>query len=430
MTNTPLKIGFARLSDAATIAVAKERGIFEAFGLDVTLTRFQSWAALRDALGTGAVDAAQMLSPMVVASAAGLGPFPDTFTTAFILNLNGNAITVSNTLFASMQTVAPAALQRLPLSADALAAVIRMRRERKLSPLNFAHVYTHSMHAYELRYWLGAAGIDPDRDLRLFVIPPSLVVDALTSGEIDGYCVGEPWNAAAYETGVGRTLITSGEIWSNRPEKVLAVRQAFALDRHEDHLRLLRALLTSSAWVDATENRTAAAQIVSRPAYTDMPIDKVLTSLTGSNRQTAGGLRMDMPDFNVFHRYAANFPWRSHAMWILSQMVRWGEATPTANFQSVAEQAFRPDLFREAALPLGYACPAIDQKIEGTHSSAWLMTDASSPIAFGPDRFMDGRVFDPDDVNGYLAGFAVSAPASRLSSIDEAQANELHPASS
>lgn len=425
MTHTPLKIGFARLSDVATIAAAKERGTFEAFGLDVTLTRFQSWAALRDALGTGAIDAAHMLSPMVVASAAGLGPYPGAFTSAFTLNLNGNAITVSNSLFSAMQKAAPEAMAHLPLTASPLAAVINIRRLLKQPPLTFAHVYPHSMHAYELRYWLSAAGIDPDQDVRLVVSPPSHVLDALSVGEIDGYCVGEPWNTAAYESGVGRTLITSGEIWSNGPEKMLAVRREFADTKHETHLQLLQALLTSAAWVDEPENRLAAANIVSGPAYTGMGLDKVAASLTGENRQTAGRIRVDMPDFNVFHRYAANFPWRSHAIWILSQMVRWGEAPPDTDYAEVASRAFQPDIFREAALPLGYACPTIDLKVEGAHTVPWLMTDATSPIAFGPDRFMDGRIFDPTDVDTYLAGFDIRARESRLAPIDEVQSSEL-----
>lgn len=425
MTQAPLRIGFARLSDVATLAAAKERGTFEEFGLDVTLIRYRSWAALRDALGTGAVDAAHMLSPMVVASAAGIGPFPNAFTTAFTLNLNGNAITVSNALFASMQAAAPDAMKRLPLSARALARVIGDRRMMQLPPLTFAHVYPHSMHAYELRYWLSDAGINPDTDVRLVVIPPSQVLDALLKGEIDGYCVGEPWNAAANESGAGHTLITSGEIWSNGPEKVLAVRQNFLEAEGETHLQLLRAMLASSAWVDAPENRLAAARIVCQPDYADLPIEKVAPSLTGQNRQVAGYIRTNLPDFNVFYRYAANFPWRSHALWILSQMVRWGEAPREIDYRDVARRAFRPDIFRQACEPMGYACPTSDEKVEGRHDHPWLMTDATQPIAFGPDRFLDGRIFDPSDIEGYLEGFDIRAAELRMAQTDEAQSAEL-----
>lgn len=422
----PLTIGIAQLSDSVTIAAAKERGDFAKHNLDVKLVRYQSWAAMRDALGTGAIDAAHMLSPMVVASAAGIDPFPESFSTAFTINLNGNGITVSNGLYQSMLEAAPDSIRRLPLSAASLAAVIRMRQEQGLPALTFAHVYPHSMHAYELRYWLAGAGIDPTRDVHLVVVPPSLVVDALATGQIDGYCVGEPWNAAASAAGIGRTLITSGEIWSNSPEKVLAVRNNWAADNDDTHIALISALLESSEWVDQRENRISAAQIISRPEYVDAPFDEVVGSLTGLNRQTAGGMRIDMPDFNVFHRYAANFPWRSHAKWILAQMVRWGEVSGDVDFQAIAERSFRPDIFRRAALMGNFPCPHKDEKIEGTHTCSWVMTDATQPIAFGPDRFIDGRIFDPSNIDGYLTGFSNTFHPLKLDSSSSLQA---HPSS-
>lgn len=422
MSLTHLNIGFAQLSDCATLAAAKERKAFEAHGLDVTLTRFASWAAMRDALGTGAIDAAHMLAPMVVASAAGLGPFPSQFTSAFTFNLNGNAITVSTALYAQMMELAPVSMGHHPLSANALKSVIAQRAEAGAEPLTFAHVYTHSMHAYELRYWLGAAGIDPDRDVRLVVISPSQMVDALSAGHIDGYCVGEPWNNAAVVAGLGRTLITSSEIWSNGPEKVLAVQKSWSEANSDTHLALLRALLDTARWLDRTENRLTVAQMIASPDYVDAPFDQIVGSLTGKNRQTGGSLRMDMPDFNVFHRYAANFPWRSHAKWILAQMIRWGEAPENSDIDGVVADAFRPDIYRVAAADIGIACPNRDEKVEGAHSHAWVMTDATEPIAFGADRFLDGRVFDPEDVVGYLAALGVRHGSSRLARSDTDQA--------
>lgn len=407
MTQTDLTIGFARLSDCVTLAAAKERGAFATKGLNVTLERFTSWAAMRDALGTGAIDAAHMLSPMVVASAAGLGPFPGQFMTAFTLNLNGNAITVSNSLYNKLEQTSPETLTRRPLSANALKALVAMREEAGEPPLTFAHVYTHSMHAYELRYWLGAAGINPDKDVRLVVIPPEHMVDALAAGQIDGYCVGEPWNNAAVVAGLGRTLITSTEIWSNGPEKVLAVRKDWASKHHDTHLKVLLALLETSAWVDHPDNRMTGAQIIASPDYVNAPFDEIVGSLTGKNRQTGGELRMDMPDFNVFYRYAANFPWRSHAKWILAQMIRWGEAPRDIDYTAAAHDAFRPDIYRLAAAQAGVPCPRKDEKIEGAHSHSWVMTDASKPIAFGPDQFLDGRIFDPTNIDGYLSGLSI-----------------------
>lgn len=425
MKKTPLTIGFAHLSDCAPLAVAKERGVFEAHGLDVTLQRFGAWSPMRDALGTGVIDAAHMLSPMVVASAAGLGPFPNQFTSAFTMNLNGNAITVSRALYDAMEQTAPEILLRRPLSAAALKPLIAQRAAAGEPALTFAHVYPHSMHTYELRYWLAAGGIDPDRDVELVVIPPEQMIDALSLGQIDGYCVGEPWNNVAVVSGIGRTLITSSEIWSCSPEKALAVRQDWAKSHEESHAALLGALLETSAWIDRPGNRVTAAQIMSDAHYVTVPFDELVGSLSGKNRQTGGVLRMDMPDFNVFHRYAANFPWLSHAKWILAQMIRWGHAPANLDVNAAARSAFQPDFYRKIASDIGVACPHRNEKVEGAHSSAWVMTDASAPIAFAPDRFIDGRIFDPENMEGYLSGFGIRSAAPRLSEADKGQAITL-----
>ena len=422
---TPITIGFAHLSDCAPLVAAKERGAFEAHGLDVTLKRFDAWAPMRDALGMGAIDAAHMLSPMVVASAAGLGPFPNQFTSAFTINLNGNAITVSRALYETMEQTAPEILLRRPLSASALKPVIAQRAAANEPPLTFAHVYPHSMHTYELRYWLAAGGVDPDSDVELVVIPPEQMIDALSLGQIDGYCVGEPWNNVAVVAGIGRTLITSSEIWSSSPEKALAVRAEWASSHTESHAALISAMLETSAWIDRASNRVTGAQIMADPLYVNVPFDELVGSLTGKNRQTGGTLRMDMPDFNVFHRYAANFPWLSHAKWILAQMIRWGHAPANLDIDTVARSAFQPDFYRKIASDLGVACPNRNEKVEGAHSSAWVMRDASAPIAFAPDRFIDGRVFDPENIPGYLSGFGIRASTPRLSEVDKEQVRTL-----
>ncbi|MEH6696577.1 MAG: CmpA/NrtA family ABC transporter substrate-binding protein [Hyphomonas sp.] len=425
MTGTSLKIGFARLSDCAPIAIAKEHGLFEANGLEVELVRFASWAAMRDALGTGMIDAAHMLSPIVVASAAGLGPFPGAFTTALTLNLNGNAITVSTALYREMVAASPESITRCPLTACALKSVIDRRVKEGASPLTLAHVYTHSMHAYELRYWLADSGIDPDNDVRLVVVPPSQMVSALDDGQIDGFCVGEPWNSAAVSAGIGRTLITSGEIWSNGPEKVLAVRHDWLGRNAQTHADMLHAVIEACVWLDQPTNRIAAARVISSPDYVDAPFADIIGSLSGIDHQTAGNLRVDMPDFNVFHRYAANFPWRSHAKWILSQMIRWGEAPAGLDYDAIAESAFQPEIYRRVAATMNIACPLQDTKPEGAHVHAWLLSQSTGPIAFGPDRFLDGRVFDPQDIDGYVAGFDIRHRGSRLGERDEAQALAL-----
>lgn len=406
----------ARLSDCVLLVAAKERGYFERQGLNVEFVKHESWAAMRDDLAFGRIDAAHMLSPMVIASAAGLGPFSGQFTTSFVLNLNGNAITVSNALYEQICDASPSAMTRLPMTARGLKMIVDIRRERGEPPLTFGYVYPYSMHAYELRYWMAAAGIRPDEDIHLAVIPPSKMVDSLKAGHIDGYCVGEPWNNAAVMAGIGRTLITSGEIWANRPEKVLAVQTDWARNNRETHLALIRALLNAAAWVDKPSNRASAAEMVARPEYVDASYDQILGSLSGKARQTGGDLLLDMPDFNVFYRYAANFPWRSHAKWVLSQMIRWGDASADLDVDAAAQAAYDPDTFRKAAKQVGAPCPNMNSKIEGVHSHPWLMTDASAPIALGTDLFMDGVIFNPDDVNGYLENFTIQASSNRLKS--------------
>ena len=395
MAKDKLKIGFARLTDCASLVVAKERGEFEKVGLKVELKRYPSWAAMRDALAHGVIDAAHMLAPIVVASAAGLGPYPNTFTTSFALNLNGNAITVSNALFQQLKETSPESLLRRPLASTALKTIIRKRREAGQEPLTFALVYHYSMHGYELRYWLAAAGIEPDTDVKLVVIPPEQMVSSLERGMIDGYCVGEPWNTAAIEAGLGKTLITSSEIWSSAPEKVLAVRQDWSQQNRDIHVQLIKAMLAASIWTDQPDNRLTVAQMVSQPEYLDMPLALLQPSLTGRDIYTGGELVRNMPDFCVFHRYAANFPWRSHAKWILSQMIRWGETLESIDVDDVSRAAYVPKLFCDAAHEMGVSCPMTDEKLEGAHPHAWLQDASQTPIAMGPNLFMDGRIFDP-----------------------------------
>ena len=392
-----LKIGFARLSDSASVIVSRARGEFEKQGLNVDLVRFDSWAAMRDSLAHGAIDAAHILAPIVVASAAGLGPYPGRFKTSFSINLNGNAITISNALIELIKAQAPETLLRRPFMPTALKSIVEQRRRSGAEPLTFGHVYHYSMHGLELRYWLAAAGLDPLTDIKLVAIPPERMVESLASGVIDGFCVGEPWNSVAQDAGIGQTVVTSSEIWSNSPEKVLAVRKDWSDDNPMLHLALLKAMLLTSRWLDVSENRMESAKIMAQPDYLDLPNYLLLRSLTGKGVITSGNLVGDMPDFNVFHRYAANFPWRSHAAWILTQMQRWSEAPLDLDIQSAANAAYDTDLYREAAKAVNAPYPTIDRKTEGLHSHAWLLAESSSPIAMGPDRFIDERIFDASE---------------------------------
>ena len=378
-----LTLGFVPLADAAPLLVAKERGFFADHELEVTLSREASWASIRDKLAVGVLDAAHLLAPMPLAATLGLGNLKEPIVTAMALNLGGNAITVSAALFDRMAAADPAAMGKRPRTAGGLRAVIAADRAAGRPPLTFAVVYPFSAHNYELRAWLAAAGIDPDRDIRLAVVPPPQMVSNLSAGAIDGYCVGEPWNGVAARLGLGRVLITSGELWAGRMEKVLGVRQAWA-DRYPDtHKALLKALLQAAKWADEPANRDELAEILARPGHVNAPVE-LLRKL----------LRIDGP--LLFHRHAANFPWRSQGLWYLAQMRRWGQLQGGVEPLRTVEQVFRSDIYRLAALELGMAVPLVDRKVEGAHARPWVLGEATQPIAMGADAFFDGSRFDPN----------------------------------
>jgi len=402
---TDIRIGFVPLADAAPIIMAKEAGIFEKYGLNVTLEKVSSWARMRDLLAVGDLHAAHMLAPMVIASVMGLEPGTPPFTTAMALNMNGNAITVSNSLYAAMYQANPDAMKVRPITAAALKSVVSARQNSGQKPLTFAMVYPFSSHNYQLRYWLAAAGLHPDRDVTLVVVPPPKVMEYMKAGIIDGYCVGEPWNSEAIVNGVGTTLVTSHELMGLAPEKVLGVCQSWSNENPNTYRAILSAILESSQRLDTKDALAETASIMSVSAYLDLPAKRILPALTGAQRQTSGNVIQDMPDFSVFYRYAANFPWRSHAIWFMTQMYRWGQIKHALNFKDISERAYRPDIFREVAKLGGHIFPTIDMKNEGDQIHPWVLSEASSPTALGPNKSIDGRIFKPNDPIAYIEGF-------------------------
>lgn len=423
LEKTVLTLGFIPLTDCAPLVIAQEMGWFGKYGLDVTLSKETSWANIRDKVALGILDGAQMLAPMPLAMTLGLGPIHKPMVTALALDLNGNAITVSNALYERMQRADAAAMHERPLSARALKRVIETERQAGRPPLTFAMVFPESTHNYELRYWMAAAGIDPDHDVRLVVVPPPQMVGRLAQGDIDGYCVGEPWNAQAVQAGIGRTLITKYEIWNNSPEKVLGVTQEWAEQYPNTHRALLCALLEASRWLDEPAHRIEATEIIARSVYVNAPEHVVRMSMTGTFQYAADEMPRALPDFNVFHRYAANFPWRSHAVWFLTQMLRWGQLGRAIDMQAVANAVYRPDIHRQAAAHLGLPCPAVDHKTEGRHDHNWKLYEGSSSLLMGADRFLDGRLFDPSQPLDYLRGFEV-----QHMNVDADQLEALNPA--
>jgi len=399
-----LNIGFIPLTDCAPLVVASEKGLFEKHGLDVTLSKETSWANIRDKLALGILDAAQMLAPMPLAMTLGLGAIKKPVVTAFSLGLNGNAITVSNSLFARMIQTAPEHMQKRAENVKALKAVVEQNKREGNDQLTFAVVYPFSSHSYELRYWMASAGIDPDVDINLVVVPPPQMPGQLESGDIDGYCVGEPWNSIAVQSGIGHTLITKYEIWNNSPEKVLGVSEEWATQYPNTHKALLKALFEASMWVDQSANRIETASILSRGIYVNAPEHVVRMSMSSMYQYSTDKLAEAMPDFNVFHRYAANFPWRSHAEWFLLQMMRWGDIQEAIDFRKIAGQVYRPDIFISAATELGITAPSGDHKMEGISASEHLELG----LSLGPNLFFDGSVFNPDKPADYLQQFEIT----------------------
>jgi nitrate/nitrite transport system substrate-binding protein len=407
---TQVKLGFIALSDAAPLIVAKVRGAFEAEGLDVELVREASWANIRDKIAAGLLDGAHMLGPMAVAQSLGLGGERTPIAAPMALNLNGSAITVSRAVADAMRGYDAEGMAQRPRTAAGLKALVEQRRRQGLPPLTFAAVFPYSIHNYELRYWLAAGGVHPDQDVRLTIVPPPRMVEKLAAGEIDGFCAGAPWNGLAVTRGLGEITLYASEWWGAAPDKVFGVTAEWARRNPQTLLALVRALLKAAAWADEPQNRPELARLLAGSDYVGAPEAVLRLSLTSSPPYAPGDPAGASLDYIVYHRYAASFPWRSHAVWFLSQMIRWGQA-PRGVSAAMAAAVYRPDIFRLAAAALGEPAPLTDFKREGLHAAPWILNEASGPVPMAADAFLDGAVFDPADPLAYVDGFALGRTA-------------------
>lgn len=397
-----IRAGFMPLLDSALLVVARELGFAASESIDLTLVREISWANIRDRLAVGHFDVAHMLAPMPIACNLGLSPLAAPTFAPMALGLGGNAVTVSTSLWNAMAD--GGALPPLdPTAAGAaLKAVVIRRAGSGAEPLRFAVVHPHSGHNYELRYWLAASRIDPDRDIEIVIVPPPLMADALGAGRIDGYCAGEPWNTAAVEKRVGRIATVKAAIWKSSPEKVLGVSARWAETNPEALDALLRALYRAAEWCGRPAHHADLARLLAGPGYVDCPEEWLMPALSGEIRD--GGTVVRVPDFFVPHAQAATFPWKSHALWFYAQMVRWGQVGASAGHEQIARDTYRPDLYRAALKPLGVALPGANAKIEGALTRPTPVGSAGASLTLGPDGFFDGRIFDPDRIDAYLKG--------------------------
>lgn len=413
-----LKFGFIKLTDMAPLAIAYEKGFFEDEGLYVTLEAQANWKVLLDGVIDGKLDGAHMLAGQPLAATIGFGTKAH-IVTPFSMDLNGNGITVSNDIWEQMKPHIPKQADGNPvhpIKADALKPVVeKFKREGK--PFKMGMVFPVSTHNYELRYWLAAGGIHPGyyaphkgdisgtlkADVLLSVTPPPQMPATLEAGTINGYCVGEPWNQQAVFKGIGVPVVTDYEIWKDNPEKVFGLTKAFTEKYPNTTVRLVKALIRAGKWLDENNNanRPEAVKILSQSNYVGADYDVIANSMTGTFEYEKGDKR-SVPDFNVFFRYNATYPYYSDAVWYLTQMRRWGQiAEPKTDnwYDDTAKSVYRPDIYRLAAEAL----------IEEGHISKEEAPDFPSETGYRPPQteFIDGIAFDGTKPNDYLNKFAI-----------------------
>lgn len=371
--------GYLPLTDALMLIVAAEKGFAEAEGFELRLVRETSWANIRDRIGVGHFDVAHMLAPLAIAANLGLNPLPTRVVAPVVLGHGGNAVTVSLELWRRMQIAgAPhASIAAAPAGAALARAVASLGRRPR-----FGVVHTNSSHNYELRYWLAASGIAPDRDVEIVVLPPPLLPDALRSGDVDGYCVGEPWSSVGVEIGAGRIVTTKSAIWAASSDKVLGVRERWARDNAELLPALIRAVVKAADWCGRMENRAEAAALLAEPRHLGISAEVVERALSGEIVLGGGGTAV-VERFYVPFADGATCPMPAEALWFYSQMVRWGEVRHGTEAAQTARATFRPDLYAAAVAPLGLTPPLPSALVEG---------------------FFDARRFDADQLDAYIAG--------------------------
>ena len=412
-----LKFGFIKLTDMAPLAIAYEKGYFEDEGLYVTLEAQANWKVLLDRVIDGELDGAHMLAGQPLGATIGFGTKADVIT-AFSMDLNGNGITVSNAIWKQMKPHIPHEDGKPvhPIKADYLKPVVEKYQDEG-KPFKMGMVFPVSTHNYELRYWLAAGGIHPgyyaphkgdtsgtiDADALLSVTPPPQMPATLEAGTIYGYCVGEPWNQQAVFKGIGVPVITDYEIWKNNPEKVFGVSKAWA-DKHPNtHKAVVKAMIRAAMWLDqgGLENRKEASKIMSRPEYVGADYEVIANSMTGTFEYEKGDKR-SLPDFNVFFRYNATYPYYSDAVWYLTQMRRWGqiaEHKPDDWYMEIAKKVYRPDIYATAA----------NELIAEGKAKASDFPDFDSETGFRPPQteFIDEVTFDGTKPNDYLTKFDI-----------------------
>ncbi|KAF0191206.1 MAG: nitrate/nitrite transport system substrate-binding protein [Gammaproteobacteria bacterium] len=368
---TDLTIGFIPLTDCASVVMAGELGLYKKHGLNVTISKEASWAAVRDKLVNGELDAAHVLYGMMYGVTLGIGGPQKDMAVLMCLNNNGQAITLANHLKDKGVTDG-ASLKKL---------IDTEKRE-----YTFAQTFPTGTHAMWLYYWLAANGIHPFNDVKTIVVPPPQMVANMRVGNMDGFCVGEPWNARAIADKIGFTAITTQEIWKDHPEKVLGTTLEFVQKYPNTARALLMAVLEASMYIDATANRASVAKVISSKSYVNAPEEVIEGRFLGHYDNGIGKTWQD-PDYMKFYNDGAvNFPYLSDGMWFLTQHRRWGLLQTDPDYLAVAKKVNQIDLYKQAAAHLKVPVPGDVMRAS---------------------KLFDGTPWNGKDPKGYAAGFKI-----------------------
>jgi nitrate/nitrite transport system substrate-binding protein len=369
-----LRFGMIALTDCSPIVIAHEKGMFKKYGINSTVIKGASWAAIRDSLSNGDIQATHMLLGMPIASTMGLlGSPKKSMIVPWMMNRNGQAITLQSK-YKGRIAGDPKLLKPLVDAAKAGG-----------SPLTFAMTFPPGTHAMWMRYYLGSGGVDPDKDVALVTVPPAQMVANMKIDKMDGFCVGEPWGARAIADGIGYTAITTQEMWKDHPEKVCAFTEEFAEKNPKTVKAVLKALYEASVWLDDLKNREEQAAIVSRATYINCPPELILPRLLGEY-DYGDGRKLKDPYYMSFHARGCNYPQAKYGMWWLTQFRRWGMVDGRPDYAGVAQKVLRADIYQAALKELG-----VDPG--GANDS--------------PETLFDGVTFDPKEPEAYATSFAV-----------------------
>ena len=371
-----LNFGMIALTDCSPIVIAHEKGLFKKYGVNSTVTKGANWAAIRDNLSSGTIQATHMLIGMPLASTMGLAGSPKKpMIIPWLMNRNGQAISLK-TEWLGKVGADPKAIKPFVEQANSLG-----------EPLTFAMTFPPGTHAMWMRYYLGAGGINPDKDVSLIVVPPAQMVANMKIGKMDGFCVGEPWNARAIADKIGFTSVSTQDMWKDHPEKVCAFLAEFADKNPKTVKAVLKALHEASVWLDDLGNRPEQCDIVSRPTYINCNAKTILGRLQGHYDYGDGRTKED-PNYMIFSSRNCNYPQPKYAKWFLSQYRRWGLVKGAPDYEGVAKQVMRTDIYEEAMKEIGYQHGGLNNS---------------------PETLFDGHTFDPSgDLEAYAKSFAVN----------------------